>query len=105
MEGTFLGIYRPMISGHGPIDPRTIIMLVVPGSRYYLGSLSWTFRTFHFPDSRDLLEVLRDSLGGERGRERPQGGSPRVREERLGTPPPSLSARKVSENLEKVPGI
>ena len=37
-------------------------------------------------------------------RERPQGGSPRVREDPLGTPP-SLSAKKVSENLEKVPRI
>ena len=33
----------------------------------------------------------------------PQGGSPRVREDPLGTPP--LSAKKVSENLEKVPRI
>ena len=31
----------------------------------------------------------------------PQGGSPRDREDPLGTPP-SLSAKKVSENLEKV---
>ena len=37
-------------------------------------------------------------------RESPQGGSPRVREDPLGTPP-SLSAKKVSENLEKVPRI
>ena len=45
-----------------------------------------------------------DFLGRERERERPQGGSPRVREDPLGTPP-SLSAKKVSENLEKVPRI
>ncbi len=56
---------------------------------------------FSFPDSRDLLEVL----GGlSWSRERPQGGSPRVREDPLGTPL-SLSAKKVSENLEKVPRI
>ncbi len=30
----------------------------VPSSHYYLRSLSWTSRTFYFPDSRDLLEVL-----------------------------------------------
>ena len=56
---------------------------------------------FSFPDSRDLLEVL----GGlPRQRESPKGGSPRVREDPLGTPP-SLSAKKVSENLEEVPRI
>ncbi len=37
-------------------------------------------------------------------RERPQGGSPRVREDPLGTPPLSLP-RKSPENLEKVPRI
>ena len=47
---------------------------------------------FSFPDSRDLLEVLR---GLSWQRESPQGGSPRVREDPLGTPPPSLSAKKV----------
>ena len=31
---------------------------------YYLGSLSWTSKTFYFPDSRDLLEVLRDFPSG-----------------------------------------
>ncbi len=62
----------------------------LPSSHYYLGSLSRTSRTFYFPDSRDLLEVL----GGlPWQRERPQGGSPRVREDPLGTPP-SLSAKK-----------
>ena len=39
----------------------------IPSSHYYLRSLSWTSRTFYFPDSRDLLEVLRDFLGRERG--------------------------------------
>ncbi len=34
-----------------------------------------------------------------------QVGSPRVREDPLGTPPPSLSAKKVSENLEEVSRI
>ncbi len=47
----------------------------LPCSHYYLRSLSWTSRTFYFLDSRDLLEVLRDFLGRERG-----GGS-------LGDPP------------------
>ena len=42
-------------------------------SHYYLRSLSWTSRTFYFPDSRDLREVLRDFLGRERERE---GGVP-----------------------------
>ena len=32
--------------------------------------LSWTSRAFYFPDSRYLLEVLRDFLGRERERER-----------------------------------
>ncbi len=39
---------------------------MMPCSHYYLHSLSWTSRTFYFPDSRDLLEVLRDFLGRER---------------------------------------
>ena len=42
-------------------------LVLVPSSPYYLGSLSWTSRTFYFPDSRYLLEVLRDFLGRERG--------------------------------------
>ena len=71
----------------------------LPSSHYYLGSLSWTSRTFYFPDSLDHLEVL-GGLSWQR--ERPQGGSPRVREDPLGTPP-TLSAKKVSENLEKGP--
>ncbi len=43
-------------------------------SHYQLGSLSWTSRTFYFPDSRDLLEAL-GGLPWQRERERPQGGS------------------------------
>ena len=35
----------------------------------------------------------------------PQGGSPRVREDPLGTPPPLSLPRKSSENLEEVPRI
>jgi hypothetical protein len=42
-------------------------LVLVPSSHYYLGSLSWTSRTFYCPDSRYLLEVLRDFLGRERG--------------------------------------
>ena len=38
----------------------------LPSSHYYLRSISWTSRTFYFPDSPDLLEVLRDFLGRER---------------------------------------
>ncbi len=38
---------------------------VVPSGHYYLRSLSRTSRTFSFPDSRDLLEVLSDFLGRE----------------------------------------
>ena len=77
-----------------------------PKVRYPVVIINWVHYLgppgpFSFPDSRDLLEVL----GGlSRQRERPQGGSPRVREDPLGTPP-SLSAKKVSENLEKVPRI
>ncbi len=48
---------------------------MMPCSRYYLHSLSWTSRTFYFPDSRDLLEVL-----GGLSRQRERGGS-------LGDPP------------------
>ena len=72
----------------------------VPSNHCYLSSLSWTSRIFYFPDSRDLLEVLR---GLPWQRESPgripqsPGGSPRD--------PPSLSAKKVSENLKKVPKI
>ncbi len=66
-----------------------------------------------------LLEEVRDDAPPKRGdvfrvvnarhlefpqRESPQGGSPRVREDPLGTPP-SVSAKKVRENLEKVPRI
>ncbi len=47
---------------------------------------------FSFPDSWDLLEVL-GGLSWQR--ERPQEGSPRVREDPLGTPPFSLSAKEV----------
>ena len=64
---------------------------------------------FSFPDPRDLLSDLRDLLlprfsGPPRGSQEdflgierePQGGSPRVREDPLGTPPSlSLSAKKV----------
>ncbi len=42
-------------------------LILVPSSHYYLGSLIWTSRTFYFPDSRYLLEVLGDFLGRERG--------------------------------------
>ncbi len=47
----------------------------LPCSHYYLRSLSRTSRPFYFLDSRDLLEVLTNFLGRERG-----GGS-------LGDPP------------------
>ncbi len=67
----------------------------VPSSHYYLGSLSRTSRTFYFPDSRDLLEVL----GGLPWQRESQGGSPRVREDPLGTPPLSLQPREGPENL------
>ena len=56
-------------------------LVLVPSSHYYLGSLSWTSRTFYFPDSRYLLEVLRDFLGRERG------GVPRGSSRTLGDPP------------------
>ena len=42
---------------------------MIPCSHYYLRSLSWTSRTFYFPDSRDLLEVL-----GGLSRQREGGG-------------------------------
>ncbi len=74
---------------------------LLPGSHYYLRSLSRTSRTFYFPDSRDLLEVLRDFLGRERGGV--PGGSSRT----LGDPPLGLSLCRGSppENLEEVPRI
>ena len=61
-------------------------LVLVPSSHYYLGSLSWTSRTFYFLDSRDLLEVLRDFLGRER-----EGGVPRGSSRTLGDPPWGLS--------------
>ncbi len=63
-------------------------LILLPSSHYYLRSLSRTSRAFYFPDSWDLLEVL-GGLAWQR--ERPQGGSSRVREDPLGTPPLSLS--------------
>ena len=56
-------------------------LVLVPSSHYYLGSSSWTSRTLYFPDSRYLLEVLRDFLGRERG------GVPRGSSRTLGDPP------------------
>ena len=47
-----------------PHGPRRLFL---PSSPHYLGSLSWTSRTFYFPDSRDLLEVL-GGLSWQRGR-------------------------------------
>ena len=55
--------YRVTFQGCGQTPP----LVLVPSSHYYLGSVSWTSRTFYFPDSRYLLEVLRDFLGRERG--------------------------------------
>ncbi len=69
-------------------DYRVITRLVaplVPSSHYYLRSLSWASRPFYFLDSRDLLEVLRDFLGRERG------GVPRGSSRTLGDPPWGLS--------------
>ncbi len=54
---------------------------LLPSSHYYLRSLSRTSGTFYFLDSRDLLEVLRDFLGRERG------GVPRGSSRTLGDPP------------------
>ncbi len=54
-------------------------------SRVALGSLPWTSRVFYFLDSRDLLEVVRDFLGRERG------GVPRGSSRTLGDPPCGLS--------------
>ena len=48
-------------------------------------SSSWTSRTFYFLDSRDLLEVLRDFLGRERG------GVTRGSSRTLGDPPSRFS--------------
>ena len=58
-----------------------------------------------YPAPSQILGTSSRFSGGlPRQRESPQGGSPRVREDPLGTPP-YLSAKKVSENLEKVPRI
>ena len=67
----------------------------VPCSHYYLRSLSWTSRIFHFPDSRDLLEVLRDFLGRERG------GVPRGSSRTLGDPPHFSSVDPGSYDLSR----
>ena len=63
----------------------------IPCSHYSLRSLSWTPRIFYFPDSGDLLEILRDFLGRERG------GVPRGSSRTLWDPPwgRSLSAKEV----------
>ncbi len=57
----------------------------IPSRHYYFRSLSWTSKTFYFLDSRDLLEVLRDFLGRERG------GVPRGSSRTPGDPPWGLS--------------
>ena len=54
-------------------------------------SSSWTSRTFYFLDSRDLLEVLGDFLGRERG-----GGHQGILPDPMGIlPRGSLSAKEV----------
>ena len=65
------------------LDPRISYPVVIISCVHYLGPPG----PFSFPDSRDLLEVLG---GPSWQRERPQGGSPRVREDPLGTHPLSL---------------
>ena len=50
-----------------PVAESDHILEILPCSQYYLRSLSWTSRTFYFLDSRDLLDVLRDFIGRERG--------------------------------------
>ncbi len=72
---------------------------VVPSSHYYLGSVSWTSRTFYFPDSRDLLEVLGDLLGRERERDPREDplGSGRIP---WGPPPLSLCRESLREPRE-----
>jgi|ETNmetMinimDraft_15_1059895.scaffolds.fasta_scaffold05645_7 hypothetical protein len=71
-------------------------------SHYELGSVSRTSGTLLLPRFSGPPRGSRRTFPG---RERaPQGGSPRVREDPLGTPPLSLP-RKSSENLEKIPRI
>ncbi len=57
--------YRLHLLYHPVIAPFSIITCTVgvPSSHYYLGSLSRTSRTFYFPDSQDLLNVLGGPLG------------------------------------------
>ena len=52
--------YRLHLLYHLVVAPFSIITCTVgvPSSHYYFGSLSRTSRTFYFPDSRDLLDVL-----------------------------------------------
>ena len=86
---------RPPCGGKPKTIPRKLVKNrprdPLPSSHYYLRSLSWTSRIFYFLGSRDLLEVLIDFLGGERG-EVPRGSS-----WTLGDPPyrVSLSAKEV----------
>ncbi len=78
-------LHAGLYAGEGPKRlSRYPHLSSLPSSHYYLRSLSRTSGTFSFPDSRDLLEVLGRL---SRPRERPQGGSPRVREDPLGPPP------------------
>ncbi len=57
--------YRLHLLYHLVVAPFSIITCTVgvPSSHYYLGSLSRTSRTFYFPDSQDLLNVLGGPLG------------------------------------------
>ena len=95
----------PLCGGKPKTHPRKLVKNrprdPLPSSHYYLRSLYWTSGTFYFPDSRDLLEVLGDFLGRERG------GVPRGSSRNLGDPPwGSLSAEESPpEDLEKVPRI
>ena len=68
------------------------LLVGIPSSHYYLRSLSRTSGTLLLPRfSGPPRGSQEDFLGRERD---PQGGSPRVREDPLGTPP-SLSAKEV----------
>ena len=55
----FTMLYHVLLFLYMFVYGQTPPLVLVPSSHYYLSSLSWTSRTFYFPDSRYLLEVLR----------------------------------------------
>ncbi len=68
------------------------LLVGIPSSHYYLRSLSRTSGTLLLPRFSGPPRGSREDFPG---RERAQGGSPRVREDPLGTPPLSLPRKSL----------